>query len=69
MSNFSRAYTIYRADVGAMFMRPVAGVIMVVCIVALISPFVGPYKRSSARTKKGVINFKAQGILRLYLVS
>lgn len=40
--NFSRAYTIYRADIGAMFMRPVAGTIMVVCIVALIYPFVGP---------------------------
>ncbi|MDO5022475.1 MAG: tripartite tricarboxylate transporter permease [Eubacteriales bacterium] len=40
--NFSRAYTIYRGDIAGMFMRPIAGTIMVICIVALIYPFIAP---------------------------
>jgi putative tricarboxylic transport membrane protein len=40
--NFSRAFTIYRGNVGAMFMRPIAGTIMVICIIALIYPFIAP---------------------------
>ncbi|MBQ3652954.1 MAG: tripartite tricarboxylate transporter permease [Synergistaceae bacterium] len=38
--NFSRAYTISRADVVAMFSRPVAGTLMVVSIVLLLWPIV-----------------------------
>lgn len=38
--NFSRAYTISRADVVAMFSRPVAGTLMVISIVLLLWPIV-----------------------------
>ena len=38
--NFSRAYTISRADVVAMFSRPVAGTLMAVSIVLLLWPIV-----------------------------
>ena len=38
--NFSRAYTISRADVVAMFSRPVAGTLMAVSIVLLVWPIV-----------------------------
>ncbi len=38
--NFSRAYTIARADVVAMFARPVAGTLMVISIVLLLWPIV-----------------------------
>lgn len=41
--NFSRAYTIARADVFAMFNKPIAGIIMIVCILALVYPLVGPF--------------------------
>lgn len=38
--NFSRAYTISRADVVAMFSRPVAGTIMVISLVLLVWPVI-----------------------------
>ena len=38
--NFSRAYTISRADIIAMFSRPVAGTLMVVSIVLLVWPII-----------------------------
>ncbi len=40
--NFSRAYTIARGNIFEMFNKPIAGIIMLVCIVALIYPLVGP---------------------------
>ncbi|MDO4546720.1 MAG: tripartite tricarboxylate transporter permease [Clostridia bacterium] len=42
-SNFSRAYTIARADIVSMFTRPIAGVLMIVCIVTLLYPIVAPF--------------------------
>ncbi|MGI6672351.1 MAG: tripartite tricarboxylate transporter permease [Christensenellales bacterium] len=40
--NFSRAYTIARGNVFDMFNKPIAGIIMLVCIVALLYPMVAP---------------------------
>ncbi len=40
--NFSRAYTMSRASIFQMFNRPIAGIIMLVCIVALLYPIVAP---------------------------
>lgn len=41
--NFSRAYTISRADVVAMFSRPVAGTLMVVSILLLVWPIISSF--------------------------
>ena len=41
--NFSRAYTINRADVIGMFSRPVAGTLMVISIVLLLWPIVSSF--------------------------
>lgn len=41
-SNFSRAYTTNRADLWAMFCRPIAGTLMIVCIITLVYPIVAP---------------------------
>ncbi len=41
--NFSRAYTISRASLTGMFMRPIAGGLMVLSIVLLLYPVVAPY--------------------------
>lgn len=41
-SNFSRAYTHARGNIGTMFMRPIAGPIMIFCIIMLITPVVLP---------------------------
>ncbi len=47
--NFSRAYTINRADVIGMFSRPVAGTLMVISIVLLLWPIVSSlFKRKDA---------------------
>ena len=47
--NFSRAYTISRGDVIAMFSRPVAGTLMVVSIVLLLWPIVsGLFRKKEA---------------------
>lgn len=43
--NFSRAYTISRADIIGMFSRPVAGTLMVVSIVLLLWPIVSSFFR------------------------
>ena len=45
--NFSRAYTISRADVAAMFARPVAGTLMVISIVLLLWPIVSSLFRKN----------------------
>ena len=45
--NFSRAYTISRADVVAMFARPVAGTLMVISIVLLLWPIVSSLFRKN----------------------
>jgi putative tricarboxylic transport membrane protein len=49
--NFSRAYTISRGSLWTMFNRPVAGIIMLVCILALIYPMVAPFIKK--RLKSG----------------
>ena len=47
--NFSRAYTISRANVIAMFSRPVAGTLMVISIVLLLWPIVSSlFKKKEA---------------------
>ncbi len=52
-SNFSRAYTMSRANLWTMFNRPIAGVLMIVCIVTLVYPMVSPYiKRLFKKTAK-----------------
>ena len=45
--NFSRAYTISRADIIAMFSRPVAGTLMVVSIVLLVWPIISSVFKKS----------------------
>lgn len=40
--NFSRAYTMTRGDLGAMFLRPIAGPIMIFCVIMLLAPVVMP---------------------------
>ena len=40
--NFSRAYTMSRGNLFQMFNKPIAGIIMLVCIGALLYPLVGP---------------------------
>ncbi len=40
--NFSRAYTISRGNLVDMFNRPIAGGIMIVCLLLLIYPIVAP---------------------------
>ena len=51
-SNFSRAYTVSRANVGAMFARPIAGTIMVVCVITLVYPMVAPYIKQKLKARK-----------------
>lgn len=49
-SNFSRAYLMSKANLGAMFFRPIAGVIMIVCIILLITPIIMPLiKKNKAK--------------------
>lgn len=50
--NFSRAYTLAHGDVIAMFNRPIAGILMVVCIVTLIYPVVAPHIKKYLKSKK-----------------
>lgn len=48
--NFSRAFTSSRGNVFDMFNRPIAGVIMIVCIIALTYPIISPLIKK--KTKK-----------------
>lgn len=41
-ANFSRAYLMSRANIGTMFLRPIAGPIMIFCIVMLVMPIILP---------------------------
>lgn len=45
-SNFSRAYTMARGSLLGMFNRPIAGALMVVCVVMLLSPLVLPHLKA-----------------------
>ena len=47
-TNFSRAYLMSRADLGAMFLRPIAGTIMLVCLLMLAAPVIMPRLRKKA---------------------
>lgn len=49
--NFSRAFTISRGNLFTMFNKPIAGSIMVVCIIALVYPMVSPYIKSKMKQK------------------
>lgn len=50
--NFSRAYTISRANFQAMFLRPIAGTLMVVSIALLLYPIIAPYFKRNKTTEK-----------------
>lgn len=49
--NFSRAYTINRANVFQMFNRPIAGILMIVCICTLLYPIVAPQIKKLLKKK------------------
>ena len=50
-ANFSRAYLMSKANLAAMFCRPIAGTIMIACIILLVTPIVMPLikKRKAAK--------------------
>lgn len=50
--NFSRAYLMSRADLGAMFFRPIAGPLMIFCIVMLVLPIIMPMIKKRKASKK-----------------
>lgn len=50
--NFSRAYTMARGSITTMFMRPIAGTIMVFCIIMLVTPVVMPMIKKRMAAKK-----------------
>ena len=58
-SNFSRAYTMARGNLGAMFFRPIAGPIMIFCVVMLLWPVVVPAIKRRRAAKNGQTNAKA----------
>lgn len=47
--NFSRGYLVARGDIISMFSSPIAAVLMVVCILALVSPVVMPLIKKKAK--------------------
>ena len=55
--NFSRAFTISRGSLWTMFNKPIAGIIMLVCIGALVYPMVSPLIKKKLRLGK---EFKTQ---------
>lgn len=50
--NFSRAYTMARGNFATMFLRPIAGPIMIVCIVMLVTPVILPMIKKHKAAKK-----------------
>ncbi len=58
-SNFSRAYTMMRGSLKDMFVRPIAGPIMIFCIVMLLWPVVMPMIKKHKASKNGQTNAKA----------
>ncbi|HIU15010.1 MAG TPA: tripartite tricarboxylate transporter permease [Candidatus Ventricola intestinavium] len=50
--NFSRAYLMSRANIVDMFMRPIAGPLMIFCIVMLVTPVVMPMIKKRRAQKK-----------------
>ncbi|MEZ7872304.1 MAG: tripartite tricarboxylate transporter permease, partial [Eubacteriales bacterium] len=51
-SNFARAYTMSRANVGAMFTSPISAGLMIVCIAALLYPILGPVVKKQFKLGK-----------------
>ena len=56
-SNLRRAFTIASGDTllqeaGQMLMRPVTGIIMLICVIVLLSPVVKPLLQKKKETKK-----------------
>ena len=51
-ANFSRAYTMCRGSFATMFFRPIAGPIMIFCIIMLVTPILMPAIRKRKAAKK-----------------
>ena len=51
-ANFSRAYTMCRGSFATMFFRPIAGPIMIFCIIMLVTPILMPAIRKRKDAKK-----------------
>ena len=51
--NFSRAYLMSQANLGTMFFRPIAGPLMIFCIVMLVLPVILPMIKKNKANKKG----------------
>ena len=51
-SNFGRAYTMSRANVGAMFTSPISAGLMIVCIAALLYPILSPIVKKQFKLGK-----------------
>lgn len=50
--NFSRAYTISRGSLWTMFSRPIAGILMIVCIITLLYPVIAPLMKKKLQKAK-----------------
>ena len=51
-SNFARAYTMSRANVGAMFTSPISAGLMIVCVAALLYPILAPVVKKQFKLGK-----------------
>ena len=51
-SNFGRAYTMSRANVGAMFTSPISAGLMIVCVAALLYPILAPVVKKQFKLGK-----------------
>ena len=51
-SNFGRAYTMSRANVGAMFTSPISATLMIVCVAALLYPILSPIVKKQFKLGK-----------------